>query len=215
MHHTSTNKHWELTSSLSSIDSYLKDLAVHLSALCEVAQLLVQEHWAYHHKYINSHCPDPHIYSVGDIVFAGCAVWLDASKECADKLSYAFTGPWRITASLKGASYDLKHCSIPNQKMKKHALDMSLYLLELIPFEPIDGPDNWYGQLHKPINANPYKEAGIKGFIPPMPFKATSQFLTTDQFHWLSLSKLNNDLFPFHWLSKEECKQYFVGNSLS
>jgi hypothetical protein len=87
--------------------------------------------------------------------------------------------------------------------------------LELVPFKPIDGPDNQYGQLHKPINAKPYKEAGIKGFIPPMPFKPTSQLLTTDQFHWLSLSELNNDLFPFHWSSKKERKQYLDGNLVS
>jgi hypothetical protein len=48
-----------------------------------------------------------------------------------------------------------------------------------------------------------------------MPFKATSQFLTTYQFHWPSLSELNNNLFPFHWSSKEECKQYFDGNLVS
>ncbi len=40
----SINKHWELTSSPSSVESYVKDLAVHLSALHKVAQLLVQEH---------------------------------------------------------------------------------------------------------------------------------------------------------------------------
>jgi hypothetical protein len=91
--------------------------------------------------------------------------------------------------------------------MKKHALDMSSYPLELVPFEPINGPDNRYGQLHKPINANPYKEAGMRGFIPPMPFKETSQFLTTDQFHGPSLSKVNDDLFPLHWSSEEERKQ--------
>ncbi len=51
-----------------------------------------------------------------------------------------------------------------------------------------------------------------------MPFKATSQFLTTDQFHWTSLSELIDNLFPFHpfhWSSEEECKQYFDGNSVS
>ncbi len=100
------------------MESYSKDLAVRLSALREVAQLLVQEHQAYHCKYINSHRPDPHIYSVGDIVFARRAVWLDASKERVDKLSYHFTGPWHITASIKGASYDLEHCLIPNGRRK-------------------------------------------------------------------------------------------------
>jgi hypothetical protein len=102
--------------------------------------------------------------------------------------------------------------------MKKHALDLSPYLLELVPFEPIDGPDNQHGQLHKPITSNPYKEAGIKGLTPPTPFKATSQFLTTDhksQFHWSSLSELNDDLFPFQWLSEEERKRYFDGDSIS
>ncbi len=86
------------------------------------------------------------------------------------------------------------------------------------PFEPIDGPDNWYGQLHKPITVNPYKEAGIKGFTPSTPFKATSQFLTTDlksQFHWPSLSEPNNNLFTFQWLSEEERKWYFDGNLMS
>ncbi len=133
-------------------------------------------------------------------------------------MTYPFTGPWRITASHKGASHELEHCSLPNKKMKKHALDLSPYPLELVPFEPIDGPDNQYGQLHKPITANPYKEVGIKGFAPPMPFKATSQFLTTDlksQFHWPSLFELNNDLFPFQRSSEEERKQYFDGNSIS
>jgi hypothetical protein len=40
----STNKHWELTSSPSSVESYSKDLAIHLAALREVAQLIVHEH---------------------------------------------------------------------------------------------------------------------------------------------------------------------------
>jgi hypothetical protein len=48
-----------------------------------------------------------------------------------------------------------------------------------------------------------------------MPFKATSQFLTTDQFHWPSLSEFNDDLFPFHWSSEEERNQYFDGNLVS
>jgi hypothetical protein len=50
----STNKHWEITSSPSSVESYSKYLAIRLAALCEVAQLLVHEHQVYHHKLINS-----------------------------------------------------------------------------------------------------------------------------------------------------------------
>ncbi len=99
----STNKHWESTSSTTSVESYSQDLATRLSALCEVAKLLVQEHRANHCELINSPCPDPHTYSVGNIVFARRATQSDALKGRVDKLIYAFTGPWRITAILKGA----------------------------------------------------------------------------------------------------------------
>ena len=135
----STNKHWELTSSPSSIESYSQDLATRLSALREVAHLLVQEQQAYHRELINSRQTDPCFYSVGDVVFAQRAVHSNASKGRVDKLHYAFTGPWRITAILKGVSYKLEHGSILNRKDKKHALDLSPYPLELIPFEPVDG----------------------------------------------------------------------------
>jgi hypothetical protein len=70
----STNKHWELTSSPISVESYSKDLTTRLSALRKVAQLLFHEHRTYQHEVINSHCPDPCTYSIGNIVFARCAV---------------------------------------------------------------------------------------------------------------------------------------------
>jgi hypothetical protein len=43
-----TNKHWESTSSLNSLESYSQDLATCLIILHEVAHLLVQEQWACH-----------------------------------------------------------------------------------------------------------------------------------------------------------------------
>ena len=49
---------------------------------------------------------------------------------------YAFTGPWRVTASLPGASYELQHVHHPTRHDKKHASDLSLYPVELIPFQP-------------------------------------------------------------------------------
>ncbi len=51
-----------------------------------------------------------------------------------------------------------------------------------------------------------FKEAGINGFDPIKPFKISIN-LTTDQlseFHWPSLSELNDDLYPFPWSSEEE-----------
>jgi hypothetical protein len=211
----STNKHLALTSSPTSVESYSQDLATSLSALREVAQILVQKHRAYHPELMNSRRPDPHVYLIGNIVFTHRATRSDAAKGHVDKLTYVFTGPWRITASLKGASYKLEHCSTLHRKEKKHASNLSPHPLELIPFQPVDSPNTRYGRIHKPITAHPFKEAGINGFNPITPF---TNFLTTDQdsdFHWPSLSKLNDDLFPFPWSSEEERHLYLSGDSIS
>jgi hypothetical protein len=52
------------------------------------------------------------------------------------------------------------------------------------------------------MSKNPCIQAGIKGFKPPTPFKVSAQFLTTDQsldFSWLTMAKLNEDLFLYPW----------------
>ncbi len=66
----SSGKHWELTSSASTVVSYSKELATRLSACQAVAKLLVGEQQAYHREYVNARRPDPRIYSVGNILFA-------------------------------------------------------------------------------------------------------------------------------------------------
>jgi hypothetical protein len=72
--HFSTGKHWELTSSASTVVSYLTDLAAQLSACHLVAELLVEEQRACHREYINARRLEPRIYSVIDIIFARHAV---------------------------------------------------------------------------------------------------------------------------------------------
>jgi hypothetical protein len=66
----SSGKHWELTSSPSTVVTYSKELANRLSACREVAELLVKEQRAYHRELINARRPNPRVYSIGDIVFA-------------------------------------------------------------------------------------------------------------------------------------------------
>jgi hypothetical protein len=97
----SSGEHWESTSTASTVVSYSKELATWLSACRDIAKLLVEEQHAYHRKYINARRPDPCIYSVGDIIFACCAVRSHAACEVVNKLQFAYTGPWRITALLK------------------------------------------------------------------------------------------------------------------
>jgi hypothetical protein len=215
----SSGKHWELTSSPSSVVSYSKELATRLSACRQVADLLVREQRTYHRELINARRPDPRVYSVGDVVFARRAVKSDAARGKVDKLQYSFTGPWRVTGILPGASYELEHCDKPSKKEKKHASDLSPYPTELIPFQPVDGADTRYGQLYKPISAHPFKEAGIVGFNPVQPFKvATSIIAQTNQcaaFHWPSLSELNDDIAPFPWADDAEYERYLSGDSVS
>jgi hypothetical protein len=214
----STNKHWELTSLPSTVVKYLKELATCLSACRQVAKILVREQRSYHRELINAHRPDPQIYSLGDIVFALRAVKSVAIQGHVDKLQYAFTGPWHNSAILTGASYELEHCNNPSKKEKKHASDLSPYPTELIPFQPVDGPDTQYGQIYKPISAHPFKEAGLKGFSPLQPFKLAANLAQTDQctvFLWPSLSELNDKIAPFPWASDAEYERYLTGDSIS
>ena len=165
----SADKHWKLTSAPPAIKSYAKDLAAHLQASREVAKILVEEQRAMHREFINACQQDPTVYSVNDGIFARRSLRSDSSRGCVDKLSYPFTGPWRIVAALQGASYEIEHCSTKKQE-KRHVSDLSPYPAELLPLQPLDGADNQFGQINWKITDDPFIQAGIKGFQPPFPF---------------------------------------------
>jgi hypothetical protein len=113
-----------------------------------------------------------------------------------DKLTYSFTGPWRIIAKLHGASYEIEHCT-SKAKYKRHASDLSPYSVKLIPFQPIDGADNQFSQLYRKFKEHPYQEAGIKGFTLPTPFVIPTNFITTSdalRFTWPTLAELNTEI---------------------
>jgi hypothetical protein len=192
----SAQKHFKLTSTPSTVASYSRDLATHLSALRKVAGLLVKEERAYHREFVNSRQPNPTIYSVGNIVFGHRAIRSNAARRQVDKLSYPFTGPWRIVSKLHGASYEIKHCT-SKARDKKHASNLSPYPAKLIPFCSLDGADNQFGQLHCKFKEHPYREARIMGLTPPTPFVVPAQFLTTDdalRFTWPTLAELNKEM---------------------
>jgi hypothetical protein len=129
----SSGKHWELTSSASTVISYSKELATRLLACCAVAELLVKEQRAYHREYINAPRPDPLHLFCWQHFFSRCAVRSIASREVVDKLQFVFTVPWQTTALLKGASNKLEHCQKSGYKEKKQASDLSPYPLKFIP----------------------------------------------------------------------------------
>jgi hypothetical protein len=202
------SKHWELTSSPATVDMmYSKQLAERLSTCRDIAMLLVREQGEWHRALINSCRRDPCVYLPGDIVFARRATRSDAARGCVGKLEYAFTGPWRITALLHGGSYSLKHCHNVAWKEKKHAANLVPYPSELIPFEPVNGADTRYSQLYKPISTNPFKEAGIKGFTPPSPFRVPANFIDVGnnaEFCWPTLAESIDDIKPFPWRDNDE-----------
>jgi hypothetical protein len=206
------NKHWELTSTPAEIQSYSKTLAQQLSASSEVAKLLIEESRAYHREYINSLRPDPKIYAIGDMVFARRAIKSVASRERVAKLQFAYTGPWRVIKLLDGASYEIQHVRLPTKKEKKHASNLSPYPIELIAFEPLDGADNRYGQLYKPISAERFDDAGLKGFIPSNPFHhqdmdiPSNYLMSKEGFKWPTLSDLNDELDKEFWDSDPDFK---------
>jgi hypothetical protein len=152
--------------------------------------LLVRKQRCWHCKLVNSRRCNPRTYNIGDIIFACQATRLDSKCLVVNKLMYAFTGPWCVTASLPAASYKHQHVHSPTCHNKKHTSDLSLYPFELIPFQPLDGADTRYGQLYKPIGLLPFKEAGLKGFQPSSPFKVPSHLLQAghlNKFHWPTL----------------------------
>ena len=180
--------------------------------------LLVKEQRAWHRELINARRPDPRVYSVGNVVFARRATRSDSKRGQVDKLMHPFTGPWHITESLPGTSYALEFVHNLKRTDKKHASDLSPYPLELLPLEPIDGADNCYSQLYTPIGASPFKEAGINGFTPPQPFQLASHFLTKGDFcdfHWPTISELNDEISPFPWLDDDERSRVLSGDDIT
>jgi hypothetical protein len=209
----SSGKHWQLTSSPATVESYSKQLASRLSACREFAELLVREHREWHRALVNSRQKDTRVYSPGDIVFARCATQSDASRERVCKLEYNFTGPWGILESLHGGSYSLEHCLHPKRTDKKHASDLTPYPTKLIPFKPVDSADTRYGQLYRPIGKHPFKEAGLKGFTLPAPFQVANLFVDIGDFKvfcWPTLSELNDELDLYPWRNDNECRRFMT-----
>jgi hypothetical protein len=64
--------------------------------------------------------------------------------------------------------------------------------LKLVNFEPVDGPDNRYRQLHRPIKKSSFEAAGLKGFTPLTVFKANDYYvLVHTAFHWPACQELD------------------------
>jgi hypothetical protein len=197
----SADKHHILTSNPTKTMAYATSQATLLKHGREIAQMVIHHHRSYHREYMNSRRPCPRVYSKGDFAFAKRSVKSVRKRGLVGKLMNSYTGPWEIIEKAAGSSYNLRHRD-SGKLGKRHAAHLSPFPRELLPFPPVDGADNRYGQLHVPIQADPYKAAGIKGFQPPQPFNF-AQILTTmpeasENIHFPTLAELNAELFDWH-----------------
>ena len=157
--------HHILTSNPEKFASFADEQATLLSDGRGIARELINTHRIYHHEYINSRRPNQRLYPVGDVVFVRRSVKSVKKRGLVGKLMNAFTGPWRILSKLHGSSYEVEHVQT-HRVTKRYAAHLSPFPLEMIPFKPVDGPDNRYGQIYTPMRANLYSDAGIKGLEP-------------------------------------------------
>ena len=88
---------------------------------------------------------------------------------------------------------------------------MSPYPLELIAFQPLDGADTRFGQLYKPITAEPFASAGLKGFLLSNPYQVeptadSNLLIPIEPFHWPTLEELNRGIHD--WDRDKSYKNY-------
>ena len=112
-----------------------------------------------------------------------------------------------MTSQLPVRSYKLHH-TVTNRVDKPPAAHMSPFPHQPIPFASIDGPDNRCGQMHAPLRAHTYKDASTKGFMSYEAYKeipkSTTSIVTPEDCKFPSLTKLNDEIFP--WESGEQHK---------
>ena len=201
----SADEHHILTSNPAKTHAFATTQAKLLACCRPIAMELIQHHRSYHREYINKRRPNPRVYAVGDSVFAKRSVKSNKKRGLVGKLMNSYTGPWEITQKTTGSSYKLKHRDT-GKPGKRHAAHLSPFPRELLPFIPIDGADNRYGQLYVPIQADPYKNAGVKGFKPSQPFNFSNVTIAhtsaNTSIHFPTLSELNEELFD--WIPGEE-----------
>ena len=184
----------------STVKTYSKTVAELLDASRKVATVLLEEHRAYHRELVNSRRRDPRVWQKGDIVFAHRTTKSNAAVGKVGKLMFPVTGPWRVIEASPGGSYKIEHCFDQNRVDKKHASHLSVYPLELVNFEPVDGPDNRYGQLRRPIAKSPFEAAGLKGFTPLKVFSAEAHYFAVQEaFRWPTCQEMDADMDPFPW----------------
>ena len=168
-----TDFHWIITSNPTRVTNYESDQARLLLCTRAIDRKLIHHHRIYACEYINSHFSNTRLYSYGNMLFAKRAVKYDKQQVPVVKLMNSFTGPCWVTKSLHSISYKLVHCNTYRPE-NRHSDHLSPFPQELIPFQPVNGDDIYFGQMYAPIQAHPYEESGIKVFTPTEPLKSAS-----------------------------------------
>ena len=66
------------------------------------------------------------------------------------------------------------------------------------------------GQIYKPISGKAYKDAGIKGFVPPLPFKSLSLFYAHKEnpLVFPTVDEMNDEIFDWYEGEKEQVMDF-------
>ena len=82
-----------------------------------------------------------HAWKEGNTVFIHRTTKSNVAVGKVGKLMFAVTRPWLAIEDAPGGSYKIQHCFNKNRVDKKHAFHLSVYPLELVNFESVNGPD--------------------------------------------------------------------------
>ena len=84
----------------------------------------------------------------------------------------------------------------------------------------MDGPDNRYGQLYKPISATAFNEASNHGLVPIGPYRtrdvrtSANLIIPENGFRWPTLSDLNDELDDELWESDPDARRWRAAEML-
>jgi hypothetical protein len=158
----------------------------------QIYKLLIHEQRTYHQELCNAQLHHPRKYKLGNRVFARVQVQSKQSKGKVRKLAYRTRGPYKIPKLYPSGSYDLQSLKSPSLVIiKKHGADLYPCPQYIKPFQHVKSSDYQFGNIHKGITSNPYKNASISEFNPARPWAAPAAYADVTMEPFPSISELD------------------------
>jgi hypothetical protein len=156
------------------IQSYASSMLNLLQKCQEIYKLLIHKQWIYHWELRNAQLHHPRKCKLRDQVFARIQVQSKKPRGQVQKLIYRTRGPYKIIKLYPSGSYNLQsNKSLPLVVIiKKHGADLYPCPQYIKPFPHMKSSNYQFGNIHKGVTLNPYKNAAISKFDPATPWAA-------------------------------------------